>query len=305
MSLWIPITLAAAIFQTVRFMLQKSLSTSSAARVELSAAGATFARFLYSAPLVVVILALYLNLFERPMPSLSGSFWMYGAVGGLAQILATVLVVLLFKQRNFAVGITFKKTEVIQTVLVGLVVLGEGVSLSAFAAILIGLVGVLLLSKTPGSDGPWWRSLSNRAAILGLSSGLLFAISGVTYRGATLELAGLDPLLRAGITLAVVTSMQLVAMALWLIWRDRDQITRVWQARRTAVWIGLTSMCGSICWFTAFTLQNAAYVNALGQIELILSLLASAFFFKEQITVRELTGIAVLGASIIALILLI
>jgi len=43
-----PVTIAAAIFQTLRFMLQKSLNA-----VTLSATGATFARFLYSAPLVL------------------------------------------------------------------------------------------------------------------------------------------------------------------------------------------------------------------------------------------------------------
>ena len=46
MELWIVVTIAAAFFQTVRFMLQKLLSASA-----LSSAGATFARFLYSAPL--------------------------------------------------------------------------------------------------------------------------------------------------------------------------------------------------------------------------------------------------------------
>ena len=79
--------------------------------------------------------------------------------------------------------------------------------------------------------------------------------------------------------------------------------TRVWQARRVAVWVGLTSMGGSFCWFWAFTLQNAAYVKALGQIELLLSLLASVLFFKEQITRREIVGMGLLILSILALLL--
>ncbi|MEP5087784.1 MAG: EamA/RhaT family transporter, partial [Paracoccaceae bacterium] len=134
MSLWIPVTIAAAIFQTLRFMLQKHLS-----RAQLSAAGATFARFLYSAPLVAVLLMAYLAWSGQALPSLSFAFWAYGATGGVAQVLATVCVVMLFKERNFAVGITFKKTEVIQTVFVGLIVLGEGVSWLGFAAIFVGL----------------------------------------------------------------------------------------------------------------------------------------------------------------------
>jgi hypothetical protein len=60
------------------------------------------------------------------------------SVGGMAQMLATACVVALFARRNFAVGITLKKTEVILTALIGLVVLGEGVSAPVVAAIAVG-----------------------------------------------------------------------------------------------------------------------------------------------------------------------
>ncbi len=299
-DLWILVTLAAATFQTLRFMLQKHL-----AAVTLSAAGATFSRFFYSAPLVVVLLAIYLAQSGTPLPGLSTAFWGFGAMGGLAQILATVCVVLLFKSRNFAVGITLKKTEVMQTVLVGWIVLGEGVTLLGFGAVALGLMGVLLLSAPPGEVRWHWRQMGNRAVALGLGSGVLFAISGVCYRGASLEIASQDPLLRAGVTLAAVTSMQMLCMALWLRLREAGQLRAVWRARRVAAWIGLMSMGGSMCWFTAFTLQNAAYVKAVGQAELILSVMASTLFFRERIAWREWAGMAFIGASIIMLVLVI
>ena len=298
MPLWIPVTVAAASFQTVRFMLQKSLS-----EVRLSAAGTTFSRFAYSAPFVLAVVLIYLGVSGRSLPDFTAMFWVYALIGGLSQILATVCVVLMFKQRNFAVGITFKKTEVIQTALLGLVVLGDHVSAGGLAAILIGLVAVLVLSKTPESEGRWWQHLTNRASLIGLTSGVLFAFSAVAYRGASLELGGLEPVLRAGVTLAAVTTLQMVGMAVWLLLRDRAELRAVWNARRTAIFVGLTSMGGSFCWFLAFTLQNAAYVKALGQVELLLSLMASVLFFKEQVTRRELLGMSLLGASIIVLVL--
>lgn len=300
MELWIAVTIGAAFFQTLRFMLQKLLSASA-----LSSAGATFARFFYSAPLVVVFLAAYLALTETAFPATSLRYWIFALLGGLAQILATLCVVMLFKTRNFAVGITFKKTEVIQTALVGFVILGESISQAGFAVILIGLIGVLLLSEMPEMEGDWFRRIRNQASQLGVLSGFLFAISGVCYRGASLEIDSADPLLRAGVTLACVTSAQLIGMALWLRWFEPGQISAVWAARRSAAWIGLTSMVGSFCWFTAFTLQNVAYVNALGQIELIFSLIASVFFFKERITKKELAGLGFLTISILGLILVI
>lgn len=297
MSLWIPVTLAAATFQTVRFMLQKSLSS-----VKLSATGATFARFAYSMPLVLLGLAVAMRLSGLPLPALPPLFWLYAAIGGLSQILATICVVALFKQRNFAVGITFKKTEVIQTAIVGFVVLGDRVSTGAFGAILLGLLAVLLLSKTPGGSGAWWRHLTNRASQLGLGSGVLFAFSAVSYRGASLQLGDGEAWFRALVTLAVVVSIQFLSMALWLVWRDRAELRAVWDTRRTGVFVGLTSLGGSFCWFWAFSLQNAAYVKALGQVELIFSLMASVLVFRETVTRREIAGMILLGLSILILV---
>jgi drug/metabolite transporter (DMT)-like permease len=300
MPLWIVATLAAASFQTARFMLQKMLAVGG-----LSATGATFARFFYSAPLIALLLGIALAARGESLPDLPPAFWAFGAAGGLAQILATVFVVLTFRDRNFAVGITLKKTEVMQTVLVSLILLGEGVSIAAFACMLGGLWGVLLLSDPRGGTGSLWRRVANRAAAFGLASGVFFAVSGVCYRGASLTLDVEQPLMRAGVTLAAVTLMQMAGMAAWLRWREPGEIGRVAAAWRKAGLVGLSSMAGSFCWFTAFTLQNVAYVNALGQVELILSLLVSVLVFRERVSGRELAGIAVLGLSIVALILVI
>ncbi|MGO4915810.1 EamA family transporter [Pseudogemmobacter sp. W21_MBD1_M6] len=300
MDIWIPVTIAAAFAQTIRFMLQKHLKAT-----RLSTAGATFARFVYSAPLVALLVWVYLWVSGQDIPGLSPRFWAFAMTGGLAQILATMCVVALFSHRNFAVGITFTKTVVVQTALVGFVLLGEGVSPAGIAAIALGLVGVLLLSDPPGGTGAWHKRIMNRAAGLGLLSGVFFAFSAVGYRGASLALSGGDVFLRAAFTLAIVTATQTIAMALWLAWRERGQMALVARHWRIAGLVGVTSMAGSLCWFTAFTLQTAAYVNALGQVELIFGFIASHFFFKERNSPRELWGLAVLMTSILLLILLI
>jgi len=298
--MWVSFTLLAASFQTVRFMLQKYLSMDA-----LSAEGATFARFFFSFPFVLLGLWVYVSSGHHVVLDVTFRFWIFATIGGLAQILATVCVVLLFQARNFAVGITFKKTEVVLSVLVGLAVLGEGVSAVGLLAILLGVVGVLLLSKDPAVDGYWWQHLLSRAVALGLSSGGLFAISAVCYRGATLELESDDPILRAGLTLAAVVAWQVVIMTLWLAVRDPEQMRSVWRTRRVGVWVGLTSLGGSFCWFVAFAVQTAAYVKALGQVELIFSILASVLFFRETIRFREVAGMGFLASSILLLIFVI
>lgn len=294
MDLWIPVTIFAAFAQNLRFMLQRHLKAT-----RLSTGGATFARFVYSAPAVAVIALAYGSARDFAAPGVDGDFWAYATLGGLAQILATMCTVALFAHRNFAVGITFKKTEVLMAAIVGLAVLGEGVSGWGLVAILIGLAGVLALSERPGGG----LVVRNRATGLGLLSGFLFAVSGVAYRGATLALDGGDAFFRAVVTLSFVTAFQTIVMLIWLRWREPGEITRVIRAWRIASLVGLTSMLGSIGWFFAFALQTVAYVKALGQIELVFSYLASTKVFREVVSTRELAGIGLIVVSVMVLVL--
>ena len=300
MSLWIPVTIFAAFMQNLRFMLQKHLKAT-----KLSTAGATFSRFLFSAPLVAILIAIYLSAVGSSWPELSTRFLVFACFGGIAQILATACVVALFGERNFSVGIVFKKTEVVQTALLGLIVLGEGVSEWGILAIAIGFFGVLLLSDPPDrtAETTWRDRVFNKASGYGLASGALFGVSAIGYRGAALEIAADDVFLRAGVTLAFVTAFQTLVMLLWLFWRERDEIGRVIASWRVSSLVGITSMLGSFGWFTAFALQNAAYVKALGQIELIFTFLGSYFVFKERSSQREILGIVLIVASIFCLIL--
>lgn len=300
MELWIPITLMAAVAQTARFGLQRQLKTT-----RLSSLGATFARYVYSAPLVVVLLLAYRASIADPWPVMTWTFWGYVILGGGMQILATICVMMLFARRNFSVGIAFTKTTVLMSVPVGWIMLGDTTSVLGLIAIFVGFVGVVILSHVPtdiAGEGIL-RRFVNVAMAIGLLAGVLFAIAGVAYRGAVLELPSGDPLLRAGLTLACATVLQTIAMAAWMAWREVGEISRVFAAWRIAGLVGFASMIGSICWFVAFSMQNVAYVNAVGQIELILSLALTVFVFKESISQREWIGGALLMVSILALIL--
>ena len=300
MEPWIPVTIAAAFLQNLRFMLQKHLKAT-----RLSTAGATFARFAYGAPLAALLVAALIWARGDALPGMGARFWVMALTGGLAQILATMCVVALFAARNFAVGITLKKTETVQTALVGMAVLGEAVAPGAWIAILVGLWGVILLSDPPAPvpGAPLWRRVFNRASGLGLASGALFGVSATGYRGAALALEGGDVLLRAGVTLACVTAAQALAMTGWLAWRERGELARVFRHWRVTGLVGLFSVAGSLCWFAAFTMTKAAHVKALGQVELVFTVLASWLVFGERSTRRELAGIVLVVASVLILVL--
>jgi drug/metabolite transporter (DMT)-like permease len=296
MEIWVLVTIAAAAVQTLRFLLQKRLRGAG-----LSTGGATFSRFVFAAPLALAVVLGLVAITGAELPPLTPAFWAYGFFGGLGQIVGTLCTVALFGLRNFAVGIAFTKTETVQVAIFSALVLGEAVTGTGFLAILIGLGGVLLLSlPEKGFEG---GSVLNRAMALGILGGAALGGSAIGYRGATLELGEAHFLFRAAVTLAAVTAMQTVVMAVWLALREPGEISRVARAWRATGLVGLTGMLGSLGWFTAFTLQNAAYVRALGQVELVFGVLVTALFFRERVSLREILGIAALGASILILIL--
>ncbi len=299
-DLWIIATLCAATFQTIRFTLQKILADGN-----LSPLGATYSRFIFAAPLVVLLSLIFFTITDISIPYLKGQFLLYAVGGGLAQILATVCVILVFKSRNFAVGITLKKTEVILTAFVGLILIGEGVSPISMSLICLGGLGVFFLSKKFSFFEQSNLSFLNKSSIYGLLSGLLFAISAVCYRSATLSVVSDLVYLRSGFTLLIVILSQSFVMTIWLALFEPGQIKLVWLERKKGFWVGVTSLSGSFFWFTAFTLQNAAYVKAVGQIELIFSLLITTLFFKEQILSREILGMLLIGISAVGLILVV
>ena len=65
----------------------------------------------------------------------------------------------------------------------------------------------------------------------------------------------------------------------------------------------MTGVAGSAGWFTAFALMNAAYVRALGQVEIVFTLIVSVLVFHERLSPREGAGIALVVASLIAIVL--
>ncbi|MEM7710527.1 MAG: DMT family transporter [Pseudomonadota bacterium] len=295
MSLWIFATFFAASVQAFRFLLQKRLALGG-----LSPVAATFARFVWAPPVLFLGLALWAAT-GHPIPAPPPGFWLPAVAGAISQILATICVVALFAHRNFAVGIAFSKTTVLMTVLTGFLILGETVTWFALAAMVVGFAGVVLLSVPLGGTG--WQ-VFNRASGLGLAAGAFFSVSAVGYRAASLGVPSDEPLLRAAITLGWVTLIQTGILAAWLGWRDRAGLVAVFTEWRATTLVGATSLAGSLAWFTAYTLQTAALVNAVGQVELILSMLISWLILGERTTRRELMGIALLGASVVGLVIL-
>jgi drug/metabolite transporter (DMT)-like permease len=295
--LWIPITLAAAAFQTARNALQRSLTGA------LSPLGATYTRFLFGFPFAALYAAGVFAGSEAPLPGLPPAFLAWAALGGLAQILATAFLMHLFTLRSFSTGIAFSKSEILQVALFGIVVLGDGVTALASAAIAVATAGLVLLSQQAGAPG--WRrlaaDLTGRAALLGLGTGAGFAIAAVAFRAASLSLAPLSFVASAAATLAVSTLIQTLAMTAWLRWREPGQIGVVFRMWRRSLLPGLTGAAASACWFTAMTIEIAAYVRMLGLVEVLFGYGVTLVGFRERPSARENVGTALLVLAILVL----
>ncbi len=291
--LWIPLTVAAALLQNVRTAVQRHLVG------RLSTNGATMTRYVYGLPFVLAYVIL-LNLLGHPLPIPMADFWLWVTAGSVSQTLATVLLLTVLKQRNFAVGIAYSKTEVVQAVVFGLVFLGEGVTAIGALAIAIATVGVMLFSLQ-NSAHPWKAFLTGwleRPALLGIASGGLFGLSAVCFRAASLSLEHPSPLMSAGYALFWSAVIQSAILLVYLLLREPGQVTAVWRARKVAVLAGLTGITASACWFTAFTLQQVAYVRTLGLIEMVFTFMIARWGFKERPSRVEVIGIVLLLIAI-------
>jgi len=293
LELWVIIAIGAAFFQNIRSALQKHL------KGRLSTTGATFSRFIFAVPLAIGMLSALVVLGGYTLPTPNVRFVGFAVLGGLSQITATALLVHLFGLRNFAVGTTFSKTETVQAALFGIVVLSDAITPMAGVALLVSLVGVAMISSTNGLRG----GIFNRGALIGIASGTAFAVSGISYRGASLSLGGGDFLIRAAFTLACVLVFQTLVMLVWLAWKDTAQIGRVLKSWRVSMWVGVAGGLASLGWFSAMTLQNAAYVKAVGQVELLFSFAVSVLVFRERSSGREVGGILLVSLGILLLLL--
>ncbi|MBI3370877.1 MAG: EamA family transporter [Betaproteobacteria bacterium] len=299
MPLWIPITIAAALCQNIRTTLQQKI------RGLLSVDGANFVRYLYGAPLALGTLAFLIWGTGRRLPAISAAFLGLVTIAGVAQIVATSLMIHSFSLRNYTVGTVYSKTETVFVALFATYIAGEPLTLGAWAGILVCLGGVVILSVRGKFSGvrSLLADLTHKGALYGVLSGAIFAIAAGTIREASKLLPDGDFLIRGITVLAYMNTIQVVLMAAYLLRRDRAQLGKVAANWRSSIWVGLFSVLGSAGWALAMTLENAALVRAVGQIELVFTFIASHVVLKERPAVGEWLGsILVVGGVVLILV---
>lgn len=271
----------AAFMQAWRNAFQKQLSST------VDVYGVTLARFLFAVPLATAYLMwMYSTYPVQAEVNFNLKFTLYVLIAGLTQIAATALMVQLFKQKNYAIGVGLAKSEAILAAIIAVIFLNEGLSIYAWFGVLLGGIAVFLLSS-----GRKLKELSFSTLGIGIASGLCFAITSLLVREASLELTMLPYLHRAAWVLFWVITFQCVSMLLYLGLFSRKTLSALWQRLGLSVKVSICSFLASLGWFSAMSLQSVAIVKTLGQIEILFSLLISMFFFKEKLAQRDHWGL--------------
>lgn len=278
--MWIWFTLLAAVAQAGRNAFQKQLS------VNVPTLGVTLARFFYAVPLASGYLAfLYLQDETLAIPTFTPHFFIYAIGAGLAQIWATSLMVQLFRLKNYAIGVGLAKSEAVWAALLG--VLFFGVTISAIGWIGVILGGVAIFLMTGGGN---FRQLSWKTLLLGIASGLCFALTSLWVREASLQLNN-HYLVSAAWVLFTVISFEAILIVLYLSLFQRDTLQKFFQYPKLGILTSLFSFLGSFGWFNAMSLNHVAFVKTLGQIEIFFILGISYFIFKERLKIQDIIGL--------------
>lgn len=289
--IWLPATLLAGLFQAWRTAVQQRVRGS----LSLNAAG--LVRYLYGLPVGIVLLISYVAWRGIAWPLLGPSYLPYAILGGLAQILATNLLLMAFAYRNYVVGTAYAKTEAAQGAVLAMITLGEMLSPLTWVGIAIGVIGVMVISS--GGSRLRLADLVQPAALCGLGAAFLFALTSIFVKSSTFAVATPDKVLAALVVLVAVQASQTMMQGSYVLWRERSEIPKVFATWRISGQVGLLAALGSACWFTGFALAPVALVRAVGQVEVIFTLGFSHFYLREPWKPNEAIGLLLVGSGVL------
>ena len=271
----------AAFMQAWRNAFQKQLSTT------VDVYGVTLARFIFALPLALIYISCLYH-FQPLTESVHFNlrFAIYVLIAALSQIAATALMVQLFKQKNYAIGVGLAKSEAVLAAIIAVVFLSDHLSLLGWFGVAVGGFAVFLMSK--GRD---FSDFSVPTLCIGIGSGLCFAITSLLVREASLELTNLPFIHRAAWVLLMVIGTQCFLLLMYLGIFRRATLWAMWQRIGLTFRVSLCSFLASLGWFSAMSMQSVPIVKTLGQVEIIFSMLISAYFFKEKLARAEHLGI--------------
>ena len=294
---WVLITAIASLSQTLRSVFQKNLIE------DVGVLAAAYSRFIFALPFVALLSVLFLDTRELViLKNFSSTTYFFLIAASICQILFTIVLIKLFTLRSFAIGVAFSKTEVIQTALLEIIIVGFILTSQVLLAIIIGFIGMLFMSKQKLIGNVGYNKLFFKQVTLGVSCGIFLGLSSVLYKVA-LDSVTLDLIYKKVLILSFLAlSVQSAILGIYILVTEGTQnalkLMLIW---KRGLPVGFFACAATFCWFYAFSLVDATLVRAVGQLEIVFSVLISFIFYKERITGFELIGMSLITISILAL----
>ena len=143
------------------------------------------------------------------------------------------------------------------------------------------------------------RATAQPAALCGLGAGAGFALAGVGIKAAVIALAAPDPILAALLALVVTNVLQTAMQGAWMAWREPAGLRAAFTGWRSGAWVGTLSACGSACWFAGFALAPVALIRAVGQVDVVFTLLFSRFYLHEPVRRSDAAGLCLIVGGVV------
>ncbi|MFY2508383.1 multidrug transporter [Vibrio pectenicida] len=285
--LWIAFTVLAAFSQSWRNAFQSQLSGT------MSVAGVTLARFIWAGPIAALYLYVLYQWQPVKTPDFSGVFTVYIIAAAIMQIIATGLMVVLFKRENYAIGAGLAKCEAPVSAVLAVLFFGSVLSATGWIGVLIGTLGVLVMSSSAG-----WRSLSPTIFFLGMACSTAFALTSLWVREASLNIGLPFPHSAAWVLFLVIT-LQTLIISVFIFFRERNTLRQMLSKSKLVIMTSLSSVIGSLGWFSAMSLQAVPYVKTLGQIEVVFMILISYFWLGQKLARKDIVALILLSIAAI------
>ena len=294
---WAIFAVLAAFFQNLRTSLQKKLNKN------LSIVASTYVRFAFALPFALIVFIFNFGNFDIILTVLNQSnFFYYTFLGSVIQITFTITLLYLFRFSNFVVGTSLSKTEVIQIAIFEYIILKDKLNLFGVLGIIIATIGVIMISIK--DLRLFFKNFFSKVTLIGLGAGLLLGLSVVYFRAAALSLENFSSNFdKAFMTVFFALIIQTTVITIYLVIFERPEFKKFLENKFEIFLAGLSGFLATLSWFFAFTLIQASFVRALGQIEIFFSYVSSKYLFKEKITFIEILGVLtfIAGATILLL----
>lgn len=232
-------------------------------------------------------------------PPVGPDYWLYSILAGLSQVFSTLLLSKSFKYGDISVTVTIWKLQVVLLAVFGVIFLGETVTSAGFAGILVSLFGVYLLNMFRAR-----LSLVEPVRLLLRERGLRFALLAALTITPTILLfkrtAQLGDPYFCTLTNYIFASLLSFPLVLKNSARHLPTLPR-YLGRFFAM--GLFAAAATIFGSIGYIRSVAAYVEAVKQIEIPVTLAAGVLFFNEREQVQTIwPGCLVLMAGLLILI---